>query len=320
MKNKPLVTLLVPAYNEQEALPLFWERTCRVLEPLQGEYDFEFLFINDGSRDGTLRVLEELRARDPRVNYLDMSRNYGKETGMLAGFDHARGECVITLDADLQEPPEVIPQMLDKWRQGYDDVWGRRISHSRQGVLKRTSSRLYHQLLAGMSRDVDLSGDAGDFRLLDRRCVEALRAMRESQRYTKGLYEVIGFRKAPVDYEIGPRVAGTSKWGVRRLVGLALDGITSHSVVPLRLASYMGFILSLAAFVYLIVVLVKALFWGEAVAGYPTIVCLILFIGGFVLLALGIIGEYLGRIFMETKQRPPYFLNSVNGEKSVNEE
>lgn len=311
-RERKLVTLLVPAYNEEEVLPLFYKEVTKVVSALSDKYDFEFLFINDGSTDGTLHILEELRASDIRVNYLDMSRNYGKEIGMLAGFDHARGDCVITLDSDLQEPPEVIPAMLQKWEDGYDDVYGRRRTR-KQSFMKKTTSRMYHRILAGMSNDVDLTSDAGDFRLLDRKCVDALSSMRERQRYTKGLYEVIGFHKTPVDYDVHARAAGSSKWSVRRLVGLALDGITSHSVIPLRIASYMGLVCSLIAFTYLLVVLIKAIIWGDDVAGYPTIVCLILFLGGFILLALGIIGEYIGRIFMETKQRPAYFVNSING-------
>lgn len=312
--EKKRVTLLVPAYNEEEVLPLFYGEITRVMDSLADRYDFELLFINDGSRDGTLRILQELHAADPRVNYLDMSRNYGKEIGMLAGFDNATGDCVITLDADLQEPPEVIPAMLEKWEEGYDDVYGERRAR-RQSAMKRLTSRLYHRLLAGMSGDVDLNTNSGDFRLLDRRCIDAISSLRESQRYTKGLYELIGFRKIGVDYDIHERAAGTSKWRLRALMHLAVDGITAHSVVPLRLASYMGLIVSVAAFVYLIYVLCKYLFTGDAVAGYPTIVSLILFLGGFILLALGIIGEYLGRIFMETKGRPAYFLSSVNGDR-----
>ncbi|MCM1319668.1 MAG: glycosyltransferase family 2 protein [Muribaculaceae bacterium] len=315
--HKKRVTLLVPAYNEQDALPHFINRVKEVITPLEDRYDFELLFINDGSTDDTLSLLKAMRLKDARVNFLDMSRNYGKEVGMLAGFDHASGDCVITLDADLQEPPEIIPQMLAKWEEGYDDVYGRRTG-TKQKFLKRTTSRLYHKLLAGMSRDVDFNDNAGDFRLLDRKCIDALCQLRESQRYTKGLYEVMGFRKTPVDYVVSERVAGNSKWSAGKLISLAIDGITSHSVVPLRLASYMGLIVSLCAFIYLMVVIIKALIWGDAVLGYPTIVSLILFIGGFILLSLGIIGEYLGRIFMETKNRPIYFLNSINDEDADN--
>lgn len=310
--GRKLVTILVPAYNEEQVLELFYARVCEVIAPLQQRYDFELLFVNDGSTDGTLSILRRLRSEDERVRYLDLSRNYGKEIGMLAGFDHARGDCLVTIDADLQEPPEVIPQMLALWEDGIDDVYGRR-RHREQSYMKRKLSKVYHRLLDSLSSDTHFSQDAGDFRLMDRKCIDALRSLRESQRYTKGLYEVMGYAKAPVDYDIAPRAAGHSKWKVGQLMRLAVDGITSHSVVPLRIASYMGLIVSAIAFIYLIVVLVKALVWGDEVAGYPTIVSLILLIGGFILLALGIIGEYLGRIFMETKHRPPYFLNSVDG-------
>ncbi len=308
---KKIVTILIPAYNEQEAIPLFYRRIREIIDPLTDKYDFELLFINDGSRDATLEILRALRLADPRVNFIDLSRNYGKEIGMLAGFDHASGQCVITIDADLQEPPETIPLMLEKWEEGFDDVYGQRRLR-RQSWFKRHSSRLYHALLSKLSDEVDLSADAGDFRLLDRKCVDAIRSIRETQRYTKGIYSLIGFRKTAVTYDIHERVAGTSKWNYRKLLHLAVDGITSHSTAPLRIASYMGLMVSAIAFVYLVYVLVKATFWGDAVAGYPTIISVILFLGGFILLALGIIGEYLGRIFLETKRRPPYFINTIN--------
>lgn len=311
MKKK--VTLLVPAYNEEEVLDMFYEKVSALIVSWGDRYDWELLFINDGSTDGTLDVLRRLRAKDNRVNYLDMARNYGKEIGMLAGFDNATGDCVITIDADLQEPPETIPAMLEKWEQGFDDVYGRRRKR-KQSLLKRISSKAYHKLLASMSEDVDLNDDSGDFRLLDRKCIDAMSRIRETQRYTKGLYSVIGFRKAAVDYDIRERAAGVSKWTPARLMRLAVDGITSHSVMPLKLASYMGLIVSTFAFLYLLFVLIKAIAVGDSVAGFPTLICVILFLGGFILLALGIIGEYLGRIFMETKQRPAYFLNSKNDE------
>ncbi|MBD5232005.1 MAG: glycosyltransferase family 2 protein [Muribaculaceae bacterium] len=309
MKKKK-VTLLSPAYNEEQALPLFYDTVAALADNLSDRYEWELLFVNDGSTDGTLRVLQELAARDRRVRYVDLSRNYGKETAMLAGFDNASGDCVITIDADLQEPPSTIPLMLEKWEQGYQDVYGRRRKRQ-QSFMKKSMSRAYHKLLSGMASGPQLSEEAGDFRLLDRKCIDALCRMRETQRYTKGMYDTIGFSKAPVDYDIAPRVAGTTKWTIGKLMHLAADGIMSHSVVPLRLASYMGLIVSAIAFIYLAVVLLKAIIWGDAVAGYPTIVSLILFLGGFILLALGIIGEYLGRIFLETKQRPPYFVNTI---------
>lgn len=306
------ITILTPAYNEEDVLPLFYDELCRVLDPLDN-YKFEFLFINDGSSDNTLRILRNMREKDSRVNYLDMSRNYGKEIGMLAGFDHASGDALVIIDSDLQEPPAVIPEMIHLWEKGFKDVYGRRRQRN-QKISKRLPSTIFHKILASLS-DVDLKDDSGDFRLLDRQCVDALRSMRENQRYTKGMYSWIGFDKAYVDYDINPRAAGTTKWSVSRLMGLALDGITSHSVVPLRMASYAGMTVSVIAFIYLIYVVIKALFNGDDVAGYPSLMAVILFLGGFILMALGIIGEYLGRIFIETKQRPPYFIKSFNGKK-----
>ncbi len=314
MTNEPRkkrVTLLVPAYNEEEVLEMFYEKVSALIDSWGDRYDWELLFINDGSRDHTLDILRKLRRRDERVNYIDMARNYGKEIGMLAGFDHASGDCVITIDADLQEPPETIPLMLQKWEEGFDDVYGKRRKR-KQSFLKRMSSKAYHKLLASMSEDVDLADDSGDFRLLDRKCIDAMSRIRETQRYTKGLYSVIGFRKAAVDYDIKERAAGTSKWTPAKLMRLAVDGITSHSVLPLRLSSYLGLLVSLFAFLYLFFVLIKAIIFGDNVAGYPTLICVLLFLGGSILLALGIIGEYLGRIFLETKHRPAYFINGIN--------
>lgn len=309
------ITLLVPCYNEQEALPLFYEEINRILKELEEKYDFEILFVNDGSKDGTLEIIKNLSKNDSRIRYIDLSRNYGKEIGMLAGFDYATGDCVITIDADLQEPPQVIPEMIEKWENGASDVYGKRRKR-RQSLTKKFTSRIYHRILSNVS-DVDLSDDAGDFRLLDRKCIDALKSMRESQRYTKGMYAWIGFKKDYVDYDISPRVAGITKWTLPRLIHLAMDGLMSHSVLPLRLASYTGLIVSLGAFCYLVYVIVKTVIWGEPVAGYPSLMAVILFLGGFILLALGIIGEYLGRIFMETKQRPVYFVNEVSSSRKA---
>lgn len=309
------ITLLVPCYNEQEALPLFYEEINRILKELEEKYDFEILFVNDGSKDGTLEIIKNLSKNDSRIRYIDLSRNYGKEIGMLAGFDYASGDCVITIDADLQEPPQVIPEMIEKWENGASDVYGKRRKR-RQSLTKKFTSRIYHRILSNVS-DVDLSDDAGDFRLLDRKCIDALKSMRESQRYTKGMYAWIGFKKDYVDYDISPRVAGITKWTLPRLIHLAMDGLMSHSVLPLRLASYAGLIVSLGAFCYLVYVIVKTVIWGEPVAGYPSLMAVILFLGGFILLALGIIGEYLGRIFMETKQRPVYFVNEVSSSRKA---
>lgn len=310
------ISIIVPAFNEEDSLPLFRKELCKVIDSFVDRYDFEVVFVNDGSKDGTLKILKQFRNEDSRMNYIDLSRNYGKEIAMLAGLDLVTGDCTVIMDADLQEPPEIIPQMIEKWEAGYDDVYGKRRS-SQQSVVKRVSSKLYHRMLENIS-DVDMTIDAGDFRLLDRKCINAIKTLRESQRYTKGMYSWIGFKKSPVEYDIQSRVVGSSKWNFAKLAHLAVNGITSHSVVPLRLASYLGLLVSFIAFIFMIYVLVKSAIWGDPVAGFPTLLTVILFLGGFILLALGIIGEYLGRIFIETKQRPPYFVNSINGNDHLN--
>lgn len=310
------ISILVPAYNEEEVLPMFYEALCKVIDPLSDKYDFEVVFINDGSKDRTLDILREFNARDSRMNYIDMSRNFGKEVGMLAGFDTVTGDCVITMDADLQEPPEMIPEMIAKWEEGFDDVYGKRRLRE-QSCMKKLASKLYHRLLSSIS-DIDMSDDGGDFRLLDRKCIDAITSLRETQRYTKGMYSWIGFRKTSVEYDIKSRAAGVSKWSFGKLLHLAIDGLTSHSVMPLKLSSYLGFIVSATAFIYMLYVLTKAAVWGDPVAGFPTLLAVMLFLGGFILLGIGIIGEYLGRIFLETKMRPVYFLNSINGKRPEN--
>ena len=273
-------------------------------------YQWEVLFINDGSRDRTLSLLEHLHQQDKRFCYVSLSRNFGKEAAMLAGFDHARGDAVIIMDADLQHPPQVIPQMLAAWEEGYDDVYGKRLSRGRESWLRRKLSMSYYRLLQRMAH-VDILPNVGDFRLLDRRCIEVLKQLRETERYTKGLYCWIGFHKKEVPFETQDRVAGRSTWSYRQLIGLAIDGIMSFTTAPLRISAILGIVVSIAAFIYMCAVLVKTLFWGEPVAGYPTIVVLVLFLGGVQLISLGIVGEYLGKTFMEVKNRPVYVVDKM---------
>ena len=273
-------------------------------------YQWEVLFINDGSRDRTLSLLEHLHQQDKRFCYVSLSRNFGKEAAMLAGFDHARGDAVIIMDADLQHPPQVIPQMLAAWDEGYDDVYGKRLSRGRESWLRRKLSMSYYRLLQRMAH-VDILPNVGDFRLLDRRCIEVLKQLRETERYTKGLYCWIGFNKKEVPFETQDRVAGKSTWSYRQLIGLAIDGIMSFTTAPLRISAILGIVVSIIAFIYMCVVLAKTLFWGEPVAGYPTIVVLVLFLGGVQLISLGIVGEYLGKTFMEVKNRPVYVVDKI---------
>ena len=303
------VTLLIPCYNEEESIPYMRDALVKLMND-NTRYQWEVLFINDGSRDRTLSLLEHLHQQDKRFCYVSLSRNFGKEAAMLAGFDHARGDAVIIMDADLQHPPQVIPQMLAAWEEGYDDVYGKRLSRGRESWLRRKLSMSYYRLLQRMAH-VDILPNVGDFRLLDRRCIEVLKQLRETERYTKGLYCWIGFHKKEVPFETQDRVAGRSTWSYRQLIGLAIDGIMSFTTAPLRISAILGIVVSIAAFIYMCAVLVKTLFWGEPVAGYPTIVVLVLFLGGVQLISLGIVGEYLGKTFMEVKNRPVYVVDKM---------
>lgn len=303
------VTLLIPCYNEEESIPYMRDALVKLMND-NTRYQWEVLFINDGSRDRTLSLLEHLHQQDKRFCYVSLSRNFGKEAALLAGFDHARGDAVIIMDADLQHPPQVIPQMLAAWEEGYDDVYGKRLSRGRESWLRRKLSMSYYRLLQRMAH-VDILPNVGDFRLLDRRCIEVLKQLRETERYTKGLYCWIGFNKKEVPFETQDRVAGKSTWSYRQLIGLAIDGIMSFTTAPLRISAILGIVVSIAAFIYMCVVLVKTLFWGEPVAGYPTIVVLVLFLGGVQLISLGIVGEYLGKTFMEVKNRPVYVVDKI---------
>lgn len=305
------ISILIPCYNEEKSLPLLYPELQRLMDS-QPKYEWELMFVNDGSVDDTLQELKRLRASDPRVNFVDLSRNFGKEAAMLAGFDYVTGDCMVIIDADLQDPPSLIPEMLGYWEQGYEDVYARRKSRGRESWLRKRLSLMFYRLLQSSSR-FDVLQNVGDFRLLDRRCINALKRMREKERYTKGMFSWIGFKKKEVTFDRGDRVAGKSSWKFRQLFSLAMDGITSFTNVPLRISTIVGFIVSMLAFVYMLYVFIKALIWGDPVQGYPSMVILLLFLGGIQLLSLGIIGEYIGRIYNETKNRPEYLVREFNG-------
>ncbi len=307
------VSILIPAYNEEEVLYTLYDRLENVMNKLS-DYEFEVLLINDGSKDNTLNILRELRKKDDRICYINLSRNYGKETAMIAGLDYVTGDCCIILDADLQDPPELIEDMLKYWEQGYDDVYAKRRSRAGESFMKKFTSSLFYKTLQRSTR-IPIQKNTGDFRLLDRRCVDALRKFRESERYTKGMFSWIGFNKKEILFDRDPRVAGTTKWNYWKLIDLAIEGITSFTTKPLRISSFLGIIISLCAFIYIVIIIARTLIMGEAVKGYPSIMAVILFLGGVQLLSLGIIGEYIGRIFNETKRRPLYFVEEYNGEK-----
>lgn len=307
------ITILVPCYNEENNIEFLYERLKEIFTTLPN-YDFHILLINDGSKDNTLVKMQSLHAKDPGVSYLNLSRNFGKENAMLAGLDYAEGDAVIVMDADLQDPPELVPQMLEEWEKGYDDVYARRRSRAGETWFKKASAHWYYRILQKFA-DIDIPADVGDFRLLDRQAVDALCSLRERQRYTKGLFSWIGYNKKEILFDRQPRATGNSKMNFLKLFGLAVDGITSFSVAPLRLASVLGIIISTIAFVYLIFVIAKTLLFGDPVAGYPSMISIILFMGGIQLIVLGIIGEYVGRIFYEAKRRPDYLVSEYNGKK-----
>lgn len=310
---KKLISILIPCYNEALSLPILIPKLEDIANNLK-QYDWEFLCVNDGSKDNTLEVLRKLRQTHNRVNYIDLSRNYGKENAMLAGFDYVKGDCMVIMDADLQHPPHVILQMLKKWEEGYDDVYASRLTRGKESWLRKKLSLLYYRILQRSTR-LEVLPNVGDFRLLDRRCINALKQMRENNRYTKGMYCYIGFKKTYVTFETEDRIAGESSMNYKTLVNLAIEGILSYTTLPLRIATVIGFLTSLFAFIYMSVVFIKTLLYGDPVQGYPTMMIVILFLGGIQLLALGILGEYIGRIFTETKNRPVYFVRTYNDEQ-----
>lgn len=310
------ITIIIPCYNEAQSLPLLHAELCKLSESESG-YNWEFLFINDGSRDTTIEELGKLHAQDKRCNYVDLSRNYGKEVALLAGFDYATGDCAVIMDADLQHPPQVVHEMLRKWEEGYDDVYARRKSRGKESWFRKRLSLAYYRILSKSTR-IDVLPNVGDFRLLDFRCLDALRQLREQSRYTKGMYCYIGFKKTFVEFETQDRVAGQSSMSYSVLIKLAMEGLTAYTTSPLQWATGIGIIVSLISFLYALWVIIKTIVWGDPVAGFPTLMIAILFLGGVQLLSLGIIGEYLGRVFNETKNRPVYFVQSFNGDKYDN--
>ena len=309
------ITIVVPCFNEEEVLRQFHQRVNEVLSSIE-DCSFRLLFINDGSRDSTLSMIQQMAEENPKVSYISFSRNFGKESAMLAGLDYADGDAVIIMDADLQHPPELIPEMLRYWREGYEDVCAKRTDRKDEGYVKGKLTNLFYYLLQKSSR-TEIQRNVGDFRLLDMRCVAALRLMRERERYTKGLFTWVGFKKKEIPFHVEPRAAGKTTWNYWSLMNLALEGITSFTTAPLRLASMMGVVVSILAILYMIYVLTNALIYGDPVAGYPTLITVVLFLGGVQLLALGIIGEYLGRVFNESKNRPSYLIDEMNGHKMI---
>ncbi len=303
MKKK--MTILLPAYNEEESMNDLKKGMDQVVKD-NPDYDWQFLMINDGSTDHTLEKMAELCNENPQYHYIDLSRNYGKEIAIMAGLDYAESDAVIIMDADMQHPIDVIPEMLRYWEEGYEDIYAQR-QHSDESWLKKTTSKVYYKILQ-KATNIPIQKDTGDFRLLDRKCIDALKKMRETDRNNKGMFSWIGFKKKGIYYQQRQRQHGKTKWSYYKLLNLALTGITSFTTTPLRFASIFGIVVSLLAFLYLVYIVIKTLIYGDPVQGYPTLMVTILFLGGIQLIALGIIGEYLSHIFNETKKRPGYFI------------
>lgn len=302
---------MVPCYNEEASLPLLYNELVKLMNA-HPDYDWEVLLVNDGSKDNTLKIMRDLRSKDSRICYVDLSRNFGKEKAMLAGFDYVTGDCMVIMDADLQHPPHVVNEMIAKWEEGYDDVYAKRKSRGKEPWLRKQLSLLFYKILQRTTK-IEILPNVGDFRLLDRKCIESLKCLRETERYTKGMYCWIGYRKTYVEFEQQDRQAGQSSWNFWGLLSLAIEGIVSFTVFPLKIATLVGILTSLFAFVYMVYVIVKAMLFGDPVSGFPTLLSVMLFLGGIQLLALGIIGEYIGRIFHETKGRPVYLVREYNG-------
>jgi polyisoprenyl-phosphate glycosyltransferase len=306
--NADRLTIVVAAFNEAEALPALHPRIAAVLDALVGEgIEGHVLYVDDGSRDRTWAVLDDIAA-DPRVSLLRLSRNFGKEAALTAGLDRVREGAAIILDADGQDPPELIPQFVAKWREGYDDIHGTRTARDGEGWFKRVTAHGFYRVMQRLSK-TPIPTDTGDFRLLSPRSLAALRELRERHRFMKGLFGWVGYRQVAIPYHREARVAGRSKFNAWRLWNFALEGVTSFSTAPLRVATYLGVLTAVLAFVYASWIVIKAMLWGDPVAGWPTMMTVILLLGGVQLMALGVIGEYLGRLYEESKQRPLYLVD-----------
>lgn len=305
-----LVSIVIPVLNEEGILPQLYDRLTAVMQGVGTGY--EVLFVNDGSTDGSLAIMQELHERDPRVKVISLSRNFGHQVAITAGLDFAKGDAVIVMDGDLQDPPEVLPRMLERWRAGYDVVYGVRKARKGESWFKRLSAAVFYRLMR-QTTSLAVPVDSGDFRLLDRRAADSLRRIRERSRYVRGLTSWIGFRQTGVTFERDVRRIGTTKYPLRKMLKFALDGITAFSTVPLQLATYLGFVFSAVSFAYIVYAVYLKLFTDAPIQGWASLVVAVLFLGGIQLTTLGIVGAYVGRIYEEVKDRPLYVVDSLLG-------
>lgn len=302
-----LLSVVVPVFNEEEVIGELQRRLTAVLQKIPMRW--EIIFVNDGSRDRTLEMLHDLREREDRVSVVDLSRNFGKEIAMTAGLDIALGDAVVVIDGDLQDPPELIAEMVKHWREGYDVVYAKRTSREGETIAKKATAKLFYRIIRKIS-EVPIPEDTGDYRLLSRRTVDSLKLLRERHRFMKGLFAWIGYSQKEVPYNRDARYAGRTKWNYWKLWNFALEGITSFTSFPLKIATYVGFFIAVGALSYSAAIVYRTLAYGNPVAGYPSLIVVVLFLGGVQLISLGLMGEYLARIFDESKQRPLYLIKS----------
>ena len=303
-------SIIVPMYNEEEVIEHTYERLKLVMD--NADESYELIFVNDGSKDRTVELVSMICDFDPNVRLINFSRNFGHQIAISAGMDYAKGDAIVVIDADLQDPPEVIIDMIAKWKEGFEVVYGKRIKRKGETAFKKLTAKIFYRILRGLT-NVDIPVDTGDFRLIDRKVCDVLRGLKEKNRFVRGLVSWIGFRQTMVEYEREERFAGETKYPLKKMIAFAIDGITSFSYKPLKIATYIGFALSLTSFLYLIVVIFQRLFTGSTIAGWASIVAVNLFFNGIILMLLGIIGEYIGRIYDESKNRPLYIVREVQG-------
>jgi len=308
VESRKKIAIVIPAYNEEDNVEIAYKRLKEVLDFTN--YDYELIFVDDGSKDNTLSKLLELYEKDKKVKVISLSRNFGKEIALSAGLDYVDADAVIPFDVDLQDPPEVIPKLIAKFEEGYDVVNAVRIKREGETFLKRFTSKAFYKIINILS-DIEIPQDVGDFRLISKAALNAVKQIRERKRFMKGIFAWVGFKTTSVYYERAPRYAGKTKWNYFKLINLAIEGITSFSIAPLRLASLLGLFVSFVAFLYAMWIIIQKLVYGNPVKGYPSIMVAILFLGGVQLITIGIIGEYVGRIYEEVKQRPLYIVKKI---------
>jgi len=312
--HREKLSIIVPMFNEEDVIPTFFSEIMLVIERL--DLEWEIICVNDGSRDRTWELLTTCQKQDSRIKLVNFSRNFGKERALTAGIDYATGDAVVPIDADLQDPPEVIALMVARWREGFDVVNAVRSNRKHDTLAKRLTAKMFYRVLNALS-DVEIPADTGDFRLLSRRAYEALRELGEQRRFMKGIFSWVGYPTATVEYERKSRLAGSTKFNYWKLWNFAIEGITSFSTAPLKVASYVGLSSAFLSFCYAIVIVVKTIVYGNPVSGYPSLMTAILFLGGVQLIFIGVVGEYIGRIHDEVKFRPIYIVESTRGFENI---